>query len=153
MKKEDINILAIQETRTDTNSREARGAYTWYLSGEYKTKQDQTYTAGVGFVIDNKFIKYVEDVIPHTDRFIQLKLKGACNINLLCVYMPPADSLSIITQEEKEKEYRKLEDITNKIKGKGPAYILGDWNARMQKTTKQRRGKRIWEMDTRTTKM
>ena len=47
--------------------------------------------------------------------------------------MPPADSLSIITQEEKEKEYRKLEDITNKIKGKGPAYILGDWNARMQK--------------------
>ena len=50
MKKEDIKILAIQETRTDTNSREARGAYTWYLSGEYKTKQDQTYTAGVGFV-------------------------------------------------------------------------------------------------------
>ncbi len=47
--------------------------------------------------------------------------------------MPPADSLSIVTQEEKENEYKKLEETTNKAKGKGPTYILGDWNARMQK--------------------
>ena len=56
MKEEDIKILALQETRINTNSREARGSYTWYFSGEYKTKKDKEYTAGVGFVIDNKFL-------------------------------------------------------------------------------------------------
>ena len=133
MKENDIKILAIQETRINTNSKEARGAYTWYMSGEGGKTKDQKYTAGVGFVIDNKFVKYIEDVIPHTERFIQLKLKGTCNINLINVYMPPAISLVIKTEEDKEKIYKKLEEITNKAKGKGPTYILGDWNARMQK--------------------
>ena len=49
-------ILALHETRINTNSREARGSYTWYMSGEGKPKDEQ-YTAGVGFVIDNKFVK------------------------------------------------------------------------------------------------
>ena len=132
MKANDVKILAIQETRINTNSKEARGSYTWYLSGEGGKTKDQTYTAGVGFVIDNKFIKYVEDVIPHTERFIQLKLKGTCSINLINVYMPPAVSKIIVTEEEKEAIYRKLDAITNKTRGKGPTYLLGDWNARMQ---------------------
>jgi exonuclease III len=132
MKENDIMILALQETRINTNSKEARGSYTWYLSGEGGKTKNQTYTAGVGFVIDNKYIKYIEDVIPHTERFIQLKLKGTCNINLINVYMPPAVSKIIVTEEEKEIIYKKLDAITYKARGKGPTYILGDWNARMQ---------------------
>ena len=88
MKEMDIMILALQETRIDTNSREARGAYTWYMSGEIKQKEGK-YTAGVGFVINNKFINYIEDVIPHTERLMQIKLKGTCNVNhiFICVYV------------------------------------------------------------------
>ena len=57
MKENDIMILALQETRINTISKEARGSYTWHLSGENKQKEE-TYPAGVGFVIDNKFAKY-----------------------------------------------------------------------------------------------
>ena len=79
-----IKILALQETRIDTNSRESRGEHTWYMSGEIKIiAREDNYTAGVGFVINNKYIKYLEDVIPYNDRAIQLKLKGTCNINLI----------------------------------------------------------------------
>ena len=35
-------------------------------------------------------------------------------------------------EEEKENIYKKLDEITNKIKGEGPIYLMGDWNARMQ---------------------
>ena len=129
MKEKDILILALQETRIGTNSREARGEYTWYMSGEYKHKEEEKYTAGVGFVINNKCVKYVEDVIPYTDRLMQITLKGTCIINLINLYMPQAGRPEIY----KEDIYKKLEEITNKTKGKGPTYLMGDWNARMQK--------------------
>ena len=70
-KENEIMVLALQETRIEQNQKEARGAYTWYMSGETKQKEIGNYTAGVGFVIDNNFAKYVEDIIPHTDRIIQ----------------------------------------------------------------------------------
>ena len=136
MKDNGIMVLALQETRIEQNQKEARGAYTWYMSGETKQKEIEKYTAGVGLVIDNNFAKYVEDVIPHTDRIIQLKLKGTCNINIFSIYLPPATTTK--SQEKnwtqfKEDVYQRLEKIINKTKGRGPMYIMGDWNARMQK--------------------
>ena len=136
MKENEIMVLALQETSIGTNQKEARKAYTWYMSGETKQKEIERYTAGVGFVIDNNFAKYIEDVIPHTDRIIQLKLKGTCNINLFSVYLPPATTTKSAEKnwtKFKEDVYQKLEIITNKTKGKVPMYIMGDWNARMQK--------------------
>ena len=114
MKEMDSKMLALQETRIETNSREARGEYTWYMSGENKQK-DEKYTGPVGFVINNKYITYIEDVIPHTDRLIQIKLKGTCNINLINVYMPPANR----TEEEKVEVYKKLDGIISRTKGNG----------------------------------
>ena len=37
-----------------TNKKEARKEYTWFTSGEQKNNKDQEYTAGVGFVINNR---------------------------------------------------------------------------------------------------
>ena len=74
--------MALQETYTKQNSKEARGEYTWYFSGENQ-QNDSTWTAGVGFVIHNDYSKYIEEIIPHTDRIIQLTLKGSLNINLI----------------------------------------------------------------------
>ena len=128
MKRNEIKIMALQETRVRNNTREARKEYTWFFSGERQHKTS-TYTPGVGFVIKNDFVKYIEDIIPHTDRIIELKLKGAIQINLICVYMPQAER----TEEEKDEVYKTLSEITKKCINKGPCYILGDWNARMQK--------------------
>ena len=75
----------------------------------------------------------MEHIIPYADRIMQLKLKGTCSINLISVYLPPAVSLVIKPEKEKGEIYKKLDEITRKAKGKGPTYILGDWNARMQK--------------------
>jgi len=74
MKKHDIKILALQKTNTKQNAKEARKEYTWYFSGETK-QTDSTWTAGVGSVISNDFVKYIEEIIPHTERIIQLTLK------------------------------------------------------------------------------
>ena len=63
MKYNNIMVVALQETRIGTNSKEARGAYTWYMSGEEKPKEAK-YTnsnltwAGVGFIIDNIYTVY-----------------------------------------------------------------------------------------------
>ena len=110
MKENEIMVLAIQDTRIEQNQKEARGAYTWYMSGETKQKDIEKYTAGVGLVIDNNFAKYVEDVIPHTDRIIQLKLKGTCKINIFSIYLPPAT-----TTKSAEKNWTQFkEDVYQK---------------------------------------
>ena len=113
MKEDDIQIAGLLETRIGRNQKEARGEYTWFLSGGSKTIEEK-YTARVGFVINNKFMKFVEDIIPHTDRLIQIKVKGSCEINIVNLYLAPA------SREEREKEtiYQALEKlITTKRKG------------------------------------
>jgi len=127
MKKNDIKILALQETNTKQNAKEARKEYTWYFSGE-NSQTNSTWTQGVGFVISNDFAKYVEETIPHTDRIIQLTFKASIKINLINIYIPQAEP----PEKEKEKVYKKIEQITNTTIGKGPTYIMGDWNARMK---------------------
>ena len=110
MKENEIMVLALQDTRIEQNQKEARGAYTWYMSGENKQKEIEKYVAGVGLVIDNNFAKYVEDVIPHTDRIIQLKLKGTCKINIFSIYLPPAT-----TTKGEEKNWTQFkEDVYQK---------------------------------------
>ena len=158
MKENEIMVLALQETSIGINQKEPRKPYTWYMSGETKQIEIENYTAGVGFVIDNKFAKYVEDVIPHTDRIIQLKLKGTCNINVFSVYLPPAITTKSVEKnwtQFKENVYQKLEKITNTAKGKGPMYIMGDWNARMQKAQNKAERKVIgeWTLEAEKTKL
>ena len=70
MKKNNIAILFLQETHSDMDSRESRGSYTWYFSGEKKLVDDQ-WKAGVGVVIDNKHLQHVVDVEPINDRIIR----------------------------------------------------------------------------------
>ena len=55
----------------------------------------------------------------------------------------------------KEDVYQRLEKITNKTKGKGPMYIMGDWNARMQKAQNKAERKVIgkWTLEPEKTKV
>ena len=54
-------------------------------------------------------------------------LDGVIPINIINVYMPT----SVYPEEEKEKQYSILQDTYNKLKNKGPTYIVGDFNARL----------------------
>ena len=96
---------------------------------------------------------------------MQLRLKGTCNINLISVYLPPAER-AIPKDKDKEKEkqkweqdkekvYQKLDEITSKTKGKGPTYIMGDFNARMQKhqNKEERRVFGKWTLEPEKTKV
>ena len=47
--------------------------YTWSCSGEGGRKE---YTAGVGMVISNKFMQYIEDIVPINDRLMYATIRG-----------------------------------------------------------------------------
>ncbi len=124
MKKNGIMIAGIQETRSNINSRETRKEYTWFFSGEGGREK---YTAGVGLVIGNKFLQFIEDIEPIDDRLMYITLKCAIEITIVITYMPAADRPT----EEKQRAYGNLQKVIDKRKGKGPLYIMGDWNARL----------------------
>ncbi len=98
MKRKGIHVLVLQETAIDTNSREIRGEYTWYFSGEKKTITNWTY--GVGIVINNDIVKNVDDIIPITDKLIVIRLKGTLETTIIGTYMPQAHR----PKEEKSHE-------------------------------------------------
>ena len=124
MKKRQIAILGLQETRHNQNSKETRKQYTWFFSEEGARKE---YTAGVGIVISNKYLKYIKDVEPITDRIMYVTLNAAVEINIVVVYMPTADR----PQVEKQKAYEDLVTVITDKQSKGPIYIMGDFNARL----------------------
>ncbi len=51
----------MQEAHAKTNSREARGNYTWYFSGEVRLP-GVDWTAGVGVVVENKLTQHITDI-------------------------------------------------------------------------------------------
>ena len=130
MAKNEIDILCLQETRNNQNSRETRKNYTWFFSGEGGRKD---YTAGVGMVIRNKFMQYIEDIVPINDRLMYLTIRGTIETNIVCTYMPPAErqNLPDILTVEKDNAYEEIQKILDKKKNKGPMFICGDWNARL----------------------
>ncbi len=77
MKKHNTGILFLLETHAAVDSRETRGSYTWYSSGEKRLEGVQ-WTAGVGVVIENKLTQHITDIEPRNDRIIRITLKGKC---------------------------------------------------------------------------
>ena len=138
MKKHEIAILVLQETHSASNSREARGNYTWYFSGEKKNEGTE-WTAGVGIVIENKYVQYIDDIEPISDRIIRMTLNGKMPVTLIGVYMPQAGR----PEEEGEQIGKQVEKEIRKWKTKGPIYILGDMNARIQRAEGRREREHI----------
>ena len=60
MRRKNIKIAGIQETNAGVDCRENRGGYTWFFSGREKTIEG--YTAGVGMVVSNTYMKYVAEM-------------------------------------------------------------------------------------------
>lgn len=105
MKKNNIDMLAKQETHLGQNSRERRGTHTWYFSGEkHHSALNQEYTIGTGCVINNKFIKYIDDIIPISDKLIAIRINGTCKSTMINNYTPQAYR----DTEEKQEAYDDL---------------------------------------------
>ena len=56
-----------------------------------------------------------------------MTIDGTIPINIIVAYMPT----SVETSEIKDKAYETLQDTYDKLKNKGPTYIVGDFNARL----------------------
>ena len=127
MKSKSIDILAIQESRQRHNTREARNEYTWYFSGENPTQAN--YVAGTAWVIANHLTKAILDIEPINDRLTTILLNYQLPIKIINVHCHHAER----TDEEKEKIYDELQKEILQHKHKGPVFIVGDFNARIQK--------------------
>ena len=120
-----IDIVGIQETHTPKNTKEKRTDYTWYLNG---TEEGEREYAGVGIIVSNKWGKYLEDIIPHSNRIVEIKMAGAAPITILSIYAPQSGS----SRTDKEGFYTQLNAVIAQINKKGPFIIMGDWNAKIQ---------------------
>lgn len=113
MRKKQIKIAVINETRKDQIDKEIRKKFTWYHSGNdgkiYK-KGERPY-AGVTIVVDNEYANYVLDVIPISDRIIILRLNADLPITIVGIYNYTAKA----STEEKESYTNNYKGYTTNI--------------------------------------
>ena len=129
MNQKNISILAVQETHVTIDQRETRKHHQWFFSGSQKTTQGQNFEAGVAFVLSNKVMKHVKDIEPVSDRILKLVLDYAADITFINCYAPQAYR----SKEDKDSFYNGLRTTHKTSQGTGPTFILGDFNARVQK--------------------
>ena len=145
MKNHQIDIMAIQETKIDYNEKLTNKYFTWYHSGLNRMRPEGQMVSGVGIIINNKIANYITDVEPINDRVIKIEIEYRKPVVIFCVYAPTAASET----SEKEKFYEILQKEYDKHKYKKAVYIIGDWNARIQKaitkTEKQCIGKHTFD--------
>ena len=83
MKKRSINILALQETRVEQNTRQTRKDDTWFFSGEGSGKDQSTCTPGVAIITHSSYTQYLEDIEPVSDRIMHSILRGTMPTNII----------------------------------------------------------------------
>ena len=86
--------------------------------------------AGVAIVINNELLNYITDIEPISDRIMTITLGHIMPITFINNYSPTATNYTI---ENKTEHYDNLKRTFQKHKSKGPTYIMGDFNARVQK--------------------
>eukprot|EP00975_Prorocentrum_lima_P071364 12937256-Prorocentrum_lima.AAC.1 len=70
----------------------------------------------------------MEDIEPVSDRIMRLTLRYIFATYMFMRVCPPAPR----PDSEKDNFYETLQAITSKWTSKGPTYILGDFNERVQ---------------------
>jgi len=123
----DIQAVILQETQIDSNSQERKRSVHWFFSGSPCISTQQRFVTGVGVVFAQAFMKYVKDVTPINDRCIKITLNSVVPITILGCYAPIAARM-----EEKDTFYDMIQQQIRQVGGKGPLFLLGDFNARPQ---------------------
>ena len=98
MKDNTMDILGLQEAKVANNGQERRKGYTWYFSGEQRTRQarkdcdSRRFDAGVGIIIRNEYRNSVDKIIPINDRIIIMTMRFAIHVSIKVAYAPTANS-------------------------------------------------------------
>ena len=82
-------------------------------------------------MISNELLNYITDIDPVNDRIMSITLGGTMPITCICNYSRTAAGEH--TTEQKEEHYKQLKQTQEKHQSKGPTYVLGDFNARIQR--------------------
>ena len=127
MKENKVDILVLHETKSPQNKRETRKDHTWYFSGNGSNKCDH----GVAIIVKNQLTKHILDIEPINERLMYIILDSTLPTKIINTHIPT----SVASADDKEKGYTNLQNIYDKLRNKGPTYILGDFNARAIYTT------------------
>ena len=103
-----------------------------YTSGRDGLREDAgrntTIHAGVGIVIRNELLHYVDDIQPLGERLMSIKLKAIVPVYIFTAYAPTA----MAEERDKDRFYKELETETQLIINKGILITQGDFNARIR---------------------
>ena len=78
-----MRFYAYKKQETTRTAERLGKTHTWFFSGEGGRKE---YTVGVGMIISNKFMQYIEDIEPINDRLMYAILRGTVECNIICTY-------------------------------------------------------------------
>ena len=130
MRERDIDVLAIQESHIKENAREVRKRYTWFFGGAPVKSLHDRYSTGVGLIVKNGMVNNIREVRPVNDRLMTMTIMQTVPLNIINGYAPHAER----PDEEKDMFYESLAGEVERLRGKGVLVILGDFNARVQRS-------------------
>ena len=121
-----VNILGLCEVRRKGSDEIPSDNYTFIYSGGQKHER------GVGFILDQEYMKSKKKVWKFSDRICMIKLSAKpFDINIIQVYAPTTESKG----EEIDQFYSEMETALKKCKPTDNTIIQGDFNAIVGKGT------------------
>ena len=137
-----IDVVAIQETKVNVNTKEVHGDYVLLTSSsvdpETRSKVENMRSAGktvrkemydrvrehhgVGFMISSKIMRHTRNVEPIDGRCITMTLRCKTPVSFVNVYGPTADA----DLQEKRKFYDNVEKAMEPCKDKWMIVVCGD---------------------------
>ena len=122
MKKMNIDILGIAETRWTESGKIRKDSHTILYSGREEHRN------GVGILMNNNIARSIMGYWPLSNRVILVKLQGKpFNINILQTYVPNQD----YNDEDIEQFYEEIQQAINQEKSDEIICMMGDMNAKV----------------------
>nr|XP_058942010.1 uncharacterized protein LOC131770312 [Pocillopora verrucosa] len=125
LKRLNIDIAALQETRLPSNGSLNEEDYTFFWQGK---APEEHRVHGVGFAVRNSLLPSVEPPSEGTARILSLRLTTTSGpVNIMSTYAPTLCS----TAEAKDEFYSQLDTAIKEIPPSEHLYLLGDFNAQI----------------------
>lgn len=139
LKDQNIQILALQETRmTDENTMDF-GNYRLFKSKTNKRILKNTPHLGVAFAVSKNILNSLTDVKPINERLMTLSLKCANKTYTLINAHMPINQENKTNPEKVNKSWEILENTLSKIPHNHVKVLMGDFNAQLGKERKYRK--------------
>ena len=125
LKRLNIDIAALQETRLREQGSITEGDYTFFWCGKGEKEKREH---GVGFAVSNKLLKMVEPGDSGTERIYTMKLyTKEGTVNLISAYSPTLCA----SDDSKDQFYDDLHRLIKSLPSQEIVVLLGDLNARV----------------------